>query len=208
MRPLSLVLLALLGCGRPGTDAPPIVTSITGRVLDSSNGQPVGGALVQTEPFVKQAFASQDGVYTIDEGIVIGTSYRVTASKSTYVANSVNIASVIEGKNTVADIQLARAGPLLHLSTTSVQIAAGDSAGTFRVENNGEISQALTFNVSKTAAWITSLSPSSGSVTSTPTVVTVTIDRPSLPAGTGEVTGNVEVTTNGGSGTVTVHVLR
>lgn len=205
----ALVLCALYACGRPESEAPPIVTSISGRILDASNSAPIASALIVTEPFVKQAFTSSDGVYTIDSGIVIGTTYRVTASKTGYTANSVNIANVVEGKNTVADIQLTLAGPLLHLSTTSVQINAGDSAGTFRVENNGVTSQALTFSIATpTASWITSVSPSSGSVTSTPSVITVSINRANLPSGTATVTSTLDVTTNGGSGTVQISALR
>jgi hypothetical protein len=211
---LSLTLalassLTLCACGRPATEAPPITTSISGKVLDSSNGQAVSGALVATEPFVKQAFTSADGVYTIDTGLTVGTTYRVTASKAGYATNSVNIANIVEGKNTVADLPLTKAGPLLHLSVTSVQINAGDSAGTFRVENNGEVSQALAFNVSNpTASWITGATPNSGSVTSTPSVITVNINRSSLPAGTGNVTSTLDVTSNGGSGTVQISVVR
>lgn len=203
----AFLFAAFLACGRPPSDGDVIVTSITGRVLDASNGQPLANAIVTTEPFVKQVFTNQEGQYTIDNGIAIGASYRVSASKTGYVTNSISLMAV-EGKNTVADIAVAKAAPLLSLSATSLTIAAGDSAATFQIENNGDKSQSLTYTLTESSEWITTLSPASGGVLSTPSVITVAIDRSLLPTGTGSVQGNVEVATNGGSGTVQIVVMR
>jgi hypothetical protein len=205
IRPVLLSLI--LACGRPPSDGAAIVTSITGRVLDASNGMPLVSAIVTTEPFVKQVFTNQEGQYTIDTGISVGVDYRVLASKTGYVTNSVSLMAT-EGVNTVADISVTKAGALLSLSTTSVTIAAGDSAATFRIENNGDKTQPLTYNLTASAEWIAMLSSTSGSVLSTPTVVTVTIDRSKLPTGTGMVQSNIDVATNGGSGTVQISVMR
>ena len=197
-----------VACGRPEVPDDPIVTSISGRVLDAETSDPIGAALVQTEPFVKQAFTTAEGLYTIESGLTVGTTYRVTATKAGYVDNSVSIANVVEGENTVADILLSPEGPELSLSTTTVQINGGSNAGTFRVGNSGDQTQALSFSVTSPESWVTDLNPSSGNVTSVEQTITVSIDRSLLPAGTGNVSGLVEVTSNGGSATVALSVVR
>ena len=204
---MSLTFTALIlvaACGRPEDAADPIITSITGVVKDVSG--PIANALVTTEPFVKQAFTNGQGIYSIEEGLTIGGTYRVTASKSGYVDNSVTISNIVEGENTVADILLEEEGPTLSLSTTSVLIGSSDSAAIFQIENSGI--DTLTYSLSSPNGWVTSISPNAGSVTTTPAAITVSIDRGSLPSGTGNVSGTISVTSNGGGETVTLDVVR
>ena len=205
---LLLALAALAACGRPPVEDDPIITSITGIVLDGDTSDPIANVLIQTEPFVKQVLTNTEGRYSIDESLVIGGSYRVSGSKNGYVTNSVEIASIVEGANSVADLVLNPEGPELTVSTTTVQINSGDDAATFQLSNSGDTSQPLTYSVTSVNSWITDITPDSGSVLSTPVTVRVDIDRATLPAGAGDVLGSLEVTTNGGSQTVAVRVIR
>ncbi len=202
------VLCLVVACGRPPSPQNAIVTSISGRVLDQATGQPIANALVQTEPFVKQVSTTAEGLYTIESGLAVGESYRVSASKTGFESNSVTIASIVEGQNTVADLSLSPEGPKLTVSTTAVQVNAGSSAGTFRVGNGGDKTKALSFNVTSTDAFISQVSPNSGSVTASEQTVTVSINRAALPAGTSPVTATLDVTSNGGSAAVVVTVIR
>jgi hypothetical protein len=212
-RRLALVSVGLaaalsLACGGPPRVDEKIVTSITGQVLDAAGRQPIANALIQTEPFVKQVFTTAEGRFTIDTGLTVGMTYRVSASVDGYEGNSVTISNIVEGTNTVADILLSRRGPRLMLSSTSVQVNAGSTAGTFRIENAGDTSQGLMFTVTAADPWITAVTPASGTVTSIPETVRIDVDRAMLPAGNAEISSNVEVASNGGSGTVVLRIAR
>lgn len=201
-------LFAVTACGRPEFEGDPIVTSITGKVLDSETSDPIPNALITTDPFLRNVTTNAQGQYIIDKGLEEGVTYRVNAEKAGYESNNQLIANIIEGDNTVADILLHPLGPELSVSSDNVLIGSGDDAGQFSISNSGDTSQALSFTASSTNGWVTSVTPSSGDVTTMPINVVVDIDRASLPAGTGDISGSVSVTSNGGTATVTLQVVR
>ena len=103
---LCLAVLVCLGgiCKKP-TPTEPIITTISGKVLDAATGKPIPSAVVSTEPPTEQVATDTEGRFFIDVGVEVGKNYRVTASKGGYVSNSATI-QVIEGENRTSDIQL------------------------------------------------------------------------------------------------------
>ncbi|MEJ2665744.1 MAG: S8 family serine peptidase [Deinococcales bacterium] len=92
-------------------------------------------------------------------------------------------------------------GPTLGLSTSSIHMVA-NSAG-FLVSNTGDSGSILNFTTSSSNPAFT-MSPASGAVSpGTPVSVTVTVD-PSALSGVTNVAATVSVTSNGGSGGVTL----
>lgn len=89
--------------------------------------------------------------------------------------------------------------PVLSVSPTALSLGSTAASGTFSVNNAGV--GALTWTATTADAWITSISPASGTNASN---VTVTVDRGTLAPGTH--TGTVTVASSAGNATVSVQV--
>ncbi|MDI6704224.1 MAG: carboxypeptidase-like regulatory domain-containing protein [bacterium] len=108
IRSLTILIIGLgliCGCAKNGPFSPGAYTTgkIIGKVTNSSNGEPIKEASVSTSPGSWVVTTDDSGRYTIfnvDEG-----DYTVTAEKSGYRRNSVNI-EVRIWRESVADIQL------------------------------------------------------------------------------------------------------
>ena len=187
---------------------PVAATSLSGRVLDAETSAPVAGALIRTEPVSGQVTTDALGAYRLEEGLVVGESYRITASHPGYADNAVSVYGLSPGGNTVADILLARRGPQLVLSGLILPIPAGDSQASFGIANGGDPTKPLQFSLSSPDAWVTQLDPETGAVTTGEQTVTVRIDRSRLPEGEDAVGGSIDITSNGGSGTILLQVAR
>ena len=100
-------------------------------------------------------------------------------------------------------LSAADAAPLLRVDPTSFGFSAVDTADYFLVGNNGD--GTLTWNVTSNQSWL-AVAPTSGSVPEHWNVqVWISLDRTGLADGT--YTGELAVTSNGGSATVFVSML-
>ncbi|MBN1995953.1 T9SS type A sorting domain-containing protein [candidate division KSB1 bacterium] len=94
--------------------------------------------------------------------------------------------------------------PVLSLNRTVLNFGTTINSRTFQVSNNG--SGTLSWNVAENPnkAWITSVSPSSGTNDAT---VTVQVNRSSLSSGSSD-TGTLSVTSNGGNENIAVNISK
>ena len=81
--------------------------TISGKITDVSNYNPVPGATITTQPATSTVTSDASGNFTIND--VSPGSYTITASKSGYNDGSVTIQA---GSMEVADIQLSKAGTI------------------------------------------------------------------------------------------------
>lgn len=81
----------------------PIPGTISGVVTDASNGTPLAGATVSTQPATSTATTSAQGAYTISN--VPPGNYTVTATRAGYNPNSV-AAAVVSSQTTTSNVPL------------------------------------------------------------------------------------------------------
>lgn len=98
----SLLLLLLSSCVLFETPTQS-TGSISGRVIDSSNGYPISAANVRTDPPTGSVTTDSKGGYSI--AYMPPGSYTITASKVGYASASVKVA-VVGGRTTTADLHL------------------------------------------------------------------------------------------------------
>ena len=97
-------------------------------------------------------------------------------------------------------------GPHLGVSPTSLDFDAHTTVDSFSVYNYGDETLTWTASENPGQGWIKSITPSSGNLAQDDsTTVTITIDRSGLADG--NYTGDVVVTSNGGSDTTNVYML-
>ncbi len=82
----------------------PRTGSISGRITDTVNGNPIAGATVMTQPATASTTTDAQGRYTLSD--VPPASYIVSASKAGYQGNSVQVA-VTAGNTATANIALS-----------------------------------------------------------------------------------------------------
>ena len=91
--------------------------------------------------------------------------------------------------------------PTLSITPTTLDFGSDLTSKTFQISNTGNGTLAWTVSENPDKPWITSITPNGGSNSAT---ITVTVDR-SLLAGSSD-TGNLSVTSNGGSAIVAVQI--
>lgn len=105
------------------------------------------------------------------------------------------------GNSTLPVLMKVEKPPELVVSTSSLDFGEALSSKTINISNIG--SGTLTWNASSGQSWI-SITPSSGSITTEATTITVAVSREGLSAGTHS--GSVDITSNGGDRSVTVQM--
>jgi hypothetical protein len=129
---LAVLFLMLLACTPFGIPEP-TTGSISGKVIDSTDGSSISSANISTDPPTSAVTADERGAYSISE-VPPGT-YTVTAVKADYIDASVQIA-VVAGRTTTADLHLA-AAPTGVLPTPTVAPSLTDGlAGYYPFNGN------------------------------------------------------------------------
>jgi hypothetical protein len=196
-----LVGLLFSTCKEAPTDAPVLISKITGKVTDANSNTPLAGAQITTNPTTVSVVTGPTGDYTL-EGITHGT-YAISAKKSGYLDKTVNV-TLPEGKVISADIQMVEQSPELSVSTSLLDFDEAQTSLTFTIENKTKIGE-LTWQISFNQPWM-SVSPSSGSTTSESDIITVTVRRDSLPYG--GFGGVLSISSSRGSKEINVIVIK
>jgi protocatechuate 3,4-dioxygenase beta subunit len=118
----------------------PTTGTISGRVTDASNSQPIAGATVSTQPATASVTTDAQGNYTISN--VAPDGYTVNAAKSGYQNGSAS-ATVVAGQIATANIALT----LLPITGTIV--------GTVTDAGNGQQVSGATVTTQPTSATVT-----------------------------------------------------
>lgn len=203
-RHLSLVLVLasfISSCKKAPSDAPVIVTSITGKVADATTGTGLAGAQVTTSPATSSCITGSDGTYTISD--LQAGQYTVTASKTGYNTNSATV-TVAEGQSITADIALSQTAPELAASAQTMDFGSVQTNNTFTISNQTGVGT-VNWQLSWDQTWM-AVSPTSGSVTTNSTVVSVAVKRDSLSYG--NYAGVIIVSSDHGSKQVNVVMVK
>ncbi len=133
MKRLALVccviyFLSLCFSCKDNSTEPERTGTIKGKVTESSNGNPIESANITTDPATNIVTSNSIGDYEIS-GVNPG-SYSVSASKTDYITNSVNI-SVTACNSTTTDIALDSAVPT---ASFNVDPLTGNSSTTFNFD--------------------------------------------------------------------------
>jgi len=183
--------------------------SIYGVVTDYSTGEPVANANVQLRPGGSTTLTGTDGMYEFLD-IPVG-SYFITVSKAEYTdLVDDDVIEVKNGKKVRRDVQIKKKPASLHIydndsnEITELDFGAdwGVTQKPFNIFNGG--TQAITFTITKTVGWISSISQTTGTINVGATCpILITIDRALLSAGDNTTT-LVVYATDGGSKELTV----
>ena len=197
------------------TDIPDEVLAISGKVTEVTNGSPIQGAMVTTEPSIGQVTTNGEGnfVFTGDQdtAIQLGVQYRISATRPGYAPNSAFV-TVQPGHNRNVDIQLTKSKDefLVKASPTNLQVGDSDFGGgntavrtlTLELSNDAQTATQQNFTVFVPAeySWI-SVQPAQGTVGQDPVYLTVTINKSGK---TGFNVGTFDVSGSGGKVTINV----
>ena len=123
----------------------------------------------------------------------------VTASSANTSTSSRNATVTVSGGGISRTVAVSQDGvnPVLYVSTNSLDFGSSSTSKTFSISNSG--TGTLTWEISESVSWITSVSPSSGDNDET---ITVKVSRSGMSPGT--YNGTVSVTSNGGNQNVSV----
>ncbi len=175
-------VLALLqfaeSCKTKPTEAAPVVTQITGRVTDRASSSAIVGASISTIPVSSSVISDANGSFTVPN--LSPGQFLVTASKDGYNSSSISVL-VTEGQTSTAYFQLQILGPELSFSPAAIDFGTSLSQFGLTVSNTTGVGT-LSWAIAKTAGWL-SLSSSSGSATTGPVLLTLTVDRTNLSPG-------------------------
>lgn len=127
---ITLLTIFYLSCSDNPTDSEKTGT-IEGKVTDSLDGSSISSANITTDPVTNTVMTNSTGDYEIT-GVNPG-SYSVSAAKTWYITNSVNIL-VTAGNSTTADISLSPAAPT---ASFTVDPSSGDTSTKFNFDASG-----------------------------------------------------------------------
>lgn len=175
---LVVLSLVLNSCKKPPTDAPELITKITGRVVDGQTNQPLVGAQISTAPATETYLTGNDGVYTIPN--IVSGQYSVTAAKEGY-NSATKIITAQEGKTVNCDIQLLPIGPELSVSNEYLDFDEAQTDLKLNITNKTSIGT-VTWQINYNQSWI-KVSPSGGTTSTESDEVTVTVYRDSVSYG-------------------------
>ena len=176
---LCLVVSAFLVYCEPNGPPPPIVTTISGRVVDAITNDPVASATVSNDQNAEQVFTNGQGMYTVRVDVEVGKQYRMTVTKDGYAQNIVTILAK-EGEERIADIPLTPSNPKLGVSPDSLRFEAMDNQKTLTVRNVG--GGTLIWEMTAGEAWLR-VEPASGRLDrGASSAVTVKVDREEVDA--------------------------
>lgn len=182
--------------------------SIYGIVTDKATGEPVKNANVQLRPSGETSLTGNDGRYEFLD--LKNGNYSITVSKTGYTDLVDDYVITVEGSKAMRrDVQIEVLPAELRIIDNNGndidELDYGsmhdDNSRMFNIFNNGTSS--LNYEIIKTAAWITSISPSQGNLQPGATKsVLIIIDRDKLSQGN-NVT-SISITTNESGKTLTV----
>ncbi len=172
------LLLSFASCTKKPTEATPLETNIAGRVLDKDNNSTIPGAQITTSPTTSSVTTDASGSYTIQN--VNAGQYVVSAAKAGYNSASINL-TVVEGKTASGDIQMEIIKPQLGTSVSNIDFGTTQGTTTFTTSNATGIGS-LTWSITTSANWI-SVTPTSGTLTTGSSTITVTVNRTGLAYG-------------------------
>lgn len=196
-------ILLVVGCKKSSDSASSASSkgSIYGTITDFATGEPVRNANVQLRPGGETTLTGYDGMYEfkdIDDG-----DYSITVSKAEYTdLIDPFIISVRDGRRMKRDVQIQKQSAVLTIvdnnqnPITELDFgSAGVSQKTFNIFNSGTVN--LRVEITKTANWITQISPSTETVNMGSTkAISVTINRSLLSVGENITT--IVISTNAG----------
>jgi len=200
MKLFAIFLFLSISCKEAPTDAPELVSGISGTVKSKSSGSSIIGAAINTIPSTKSSTSDNNGYYELKE--INPGAYTVTASKSGFNTASISII-VEEGKISRGDIQMIEEGPELSVQPTVIDFGTSQSTSSITISNIGIGS--LDFNVTKNANWL-QVNPVSGSVTNNPVSINVTVDRNLVSYGS--YSDVIHINSNGGNNQVSVTMIK
>lgn len=200
---IAILCLVIAGCKKK-VDEVDKTGSIYGTITDFATGEPVKNANVQLRPGGETTLTGYDGMYEFI-GVADG-EYSIIVSKAEY--NDLiddYVISVKDGQRKRRDVQIQKQSAVLSIVDNNQnpirELNFGSSNGvnqkTFNIFNSGTVN--LHYTITKTAAWITSITPSSGVINMGSTLpITVVINRSVLSEG--ENTTTIAITTTNAGG--------
>lgn len=204
---MAVLFLAIVGCKKNKDSASSESSaqgSIYGTVTDYATGEPVKNANVQLRPGGETTLTGYDGMYeflNIEDG-----DYKITVSKAEYTDLIDNYTiRVRNGQRKKRDLQIQKQSSVLCLvdnnqnPITELDFGPSDDVNqkTFNIFNSGTAN--LDYAITKTAAWITSITPSNGVIYTGSTLpITVVINRSFLSEGENITTIAITTTNYGG----------
>ena len=200
---LLTAVVLLYGCTKKTEEQP---GGISGVVTDKATGEPIRAANVVLNTG-GSTVTGNDGFYEFTE--LKADEYTIQVTKTGYTDLSGHKVKVSVGKIAKGDVQLEKLPPSLRVVNDNKQdiselnfgAAAADIARSFSIFNDGPIT--LNWDITTTAAWINSVSRTTGSLNAGATqAIVITIDRELLDGG--ENTTSVQVTSDNGSRQLTV----
>lgn len=185
---LVFSILSLLGCVEGGNSSEPKLESeydpvtVTGRVLDSTTGDPIQNASIWTDPATSTTTTSASGIFSIQNGVDRNVNqYRVYASASGYADNS-SVVLADSGGYSTADIQLHRQATGLATNPSALRFSKNEISKTFYLTSTINNSN---FTIESTETWLR-VTPISGTIVNASgdrKIITVSVDRNGLATG-------------------------
>lgn len=191
-----ITICCLHSCSEAPSDAPALVSGVSGIVTSKSNNNGINGASIVTIPSTKSTTSDNSGNYELKD-ISPGT-YTIKATKQGYNDASISVI-VEEGKTSRGDIQMMEQGPEIAVQPQSIDFGTSQLNATFVISNIGI--GVLNFNITKNAEWLL-VNPVSGSVTTNPVTISVSVNRSVV--GYGNYSDVIQITSNGGNKQVNV----
>lgn len=148
---IALVTVLSGTCSKKPTVSEILETTVSGRVVDAESGKPIANATVSSEPPTEQVLTNAEGAYSLRTNVVIGKTYRITASATGYMQNTTE-AVAREGENRIADLRLSPSSPELRVSPDSLHFDSNSSTGILVIHNAG--TGVLTWNVTASEPWL------------------------------------------------------
>ena len=205
---LSLVFINH-SCKPKEEELEPEPGSIYGVVTDKATGEPVKTAGVELQPLGLKTVTGSEGQFEFNE--LEAGDYKLFVTKTGYVELVSNTIVVKSAQTAKGDVQIEKLPAALkvvddkgeEISELDFGNQYYDVSRMFSIFNDG--TELLNYEIVKTAAWITSLSATEGSLEPGATKpIVVNIDREKLQVG--ENTTTLHITSNNGSKQLTIHV--
>lgn len=176
---IGLILFVALStvfyqCAKDPVD---LTGSISGTITDSETKEPIKGAVVVISTGGDTKTTGSDGKFEYKD--LDATTYSIDVSCSDYESDTKET-SVVAGKAAQLDFALVAIKPELTVNLSALSFDEDTSQLSFEIKNTGK--GELTWELSKTADWLT-LSTVSGTTTTTTTII-ATINRDGLTAQT------------------------
>jgi len=192
-----VILLSFYACTENLTES---TGSIYGTVVDKSTGEQIPVASISLNPSGKTTVTGSDGTFEFND--IDTGEYTISAKKEGYNPGE-NTVMVVAGKNSECHILMERIPAVVTADREALDFGSNYSTNTlsFNIVNNHY--ETLHWEIINNCGWITSVSPTQGTLTHSKTgTIVVRIDRDSLADGDNvavlvlstEGQGSVEVT--------------